>query len=151
MRRDILTNNEVYHICTKSIAGYEIFNSDRDFERAKHLIKYYQIDNDVKFSDFITHKLVQKEGFNNAFDIVKKDKNQLIQIVAYCLMPTHIHLVLKQLITNGTARYMKDILNSYTKYFNNQHKRKGPLWRDDFGTVQFPMIDKLCIFRQLGY
>ena len=135
MRKDILTTNEVYHVCTKSIAGYKIFNNDTDFERMQQLVKYYQIDNNIRFSDFINLKLVQKEGFNNAFDVIKQDKDKLVQIIAYCFMPTHIHLILKQLAKNGIARYMKDILNSYTKYFNNQHERKGPLWEGRFKNV----------------
>lgn len=135
MRKDKLSTGEVYHICTKSIAGYKIFNNDVDFERMRNLIKYYQIGNSVKFSDFVNLKLVQQEGFHNAFDIIKRDKDGLVQIIAYCLMPTHIHLILKQLTENGISCYMKDILNSYTKYFNNQHNRKGPLWEGRFKNV----------------
>ena len=59
----------------------------------KQLAKYYQIDNDIKFSNFIDLKFVLKEGFNNAFDIIKQDKKKLVQIIAYCFMPTHIHLI----------------------------------------------------------
>lgn len=135
MRKDILSTGEVYHICTKSIAGYKIFNDNADFERMRKLIKYYQIKNSVKFSDFVNLKLVQQEGFHNAFDTIKRDKDGLVQIIAYCLMPTHIHLILKQLVEDGISCYMKDILNSYTKYFNNQHKRKGPLWEGRFKNV----------------
>ena len=50
-------------------------------------------------------------------------------------MPTHIHLLLKQLIDNGISRYMKNLLDSYSKYFNIKHKRKGPLWESRFKNV----------------
>lgn len=143
MRKDILTTNEIYHICTKSIAGYKIFNHDADFERMRQLIKYYQIDNTLKFSDFINLKLVSREGFNNAFNIIKPGKDRLVQIVTYSIMPTHIHLVLKQLSENGISLYMKDVLNSYTKYFNNQHQRKGPLWEGRFKNVLIESDEQL--------
>jgi len=135
MRKDVLAKGEIYHIFTRSIVEFKIFNNDSDFERMGQLIKYYQIDNEIRYSDFINLKIVNREGFHNTFDLVKQDKDKLVQIIAYCLMPTHIHLVLKQLTQNGISRYMKDILNSYTRYFNTQHKRKGPLWESRFKSV----------------
>lgn len=135
MRKDILTTGEIYHVFTRSIADYVVFNNDDDFERMRQLIKYYQIDYNVKYSDFIAQKIVQKEGFNNMFNVIKKGKETIVQIIAYCFMPTHIHLVVKQLAKNGVSLFSKDILNSYSKYFNIQHKRKGPLWESRFKNV----------------
>lgn len=135
MRKDILVEGEVYHICTKSIAGFNVFNNDSDFERMRQLIKYYKTNNDAKFSDFIASKAVQEIGFNNLLEIISKDKDQLVQVIAYCFMPTHIHLILKQLSKNGISDYMRKILNSYSSYFNTLHKRQGPLWESRFKNV----------------
>jgi putative transposase len=135
MRKDILVEGEVYHICTKSIAGFNVFNNDSDFERMQQLIKYYKTNNDAKFSDFIVSKSVQEEGFNNFLEIISKDKDLLVQIIAYCFMPTHIHLILKQLSKNGISDYMRRILNSYSSYFNTLHQRRGPLWESRFKNV----------------
>ncbi|OGW71290.1 MAG: hypothetical protein A2047_04340 [Omnitrophica bacterium GWA2_41_15] len=59
----------------------------------------------------------------------------MIQIICYCFMPTHIHLVLKQLKDNGISDFMMHILNSHTRYFNIKHNRKGPLWESKFKKV----------------
>lgn len=135
MRKDLLTNGEIYHVFTKSIADYKIFNQNSDFERMLQLIKYYQVENDLRLSYFIKLKLVQNIGFNGAFNVISKGKNDTVQIIAYCLMPTHIHLVLKQLLENGISEYMRKILDGYTRYFNTIHKRKGPLWEGRFKSV----------------
>ena len=135
MRKDPLVEGEAYHIFTRSIADFVIFNEKSDFLRTQQLVKYYQIDNEAKFSDFINFKFVQKEGFNNALDMISKDKDCIVQIIAYCIMPTHLHFILKQLAKNGITIYMKDILNSYTRYFNTKHNRKGPLWESRFKSV----------------
>jgi putative transposase len=50
-------------------------------------------------------------------------------------MPTHLHLILKQLKHNGISIFMNNILNSYTRYFNTKHKRKGPLWEARFKNI----------------
>lgn len=135
MRKDLLVNGEVYHICTKSIAGYQIFNNDDEYERMLGLVKYYQTENELRLSYFTKLKLVEEEGFYNALNIISKDKEPLVRVIAYCFMPTHIHLIVKQLSKNGISEYMRKILDSYTRFFNTKHGRKGPLWEGHFRSV----------------
>ena len=52
----------------------------------------------------------------------------MVDIIAYCLMPTHLHLILKEIRGGGISAYVSKILNSYTRYFNIRHRRRGPLW-----------------------
>jgi len=127
--------DETYHIFTRSIADFKVFNKSSDYVQLQRLMKYYQFQNDLRFSDFVELELVGAEGFNKAIEIVSKDKERLVQIIAYCLMQTHIHLILKQLSENGISRFMKDLLISYTRTFNLIHKRKGPLWESRFQSV----------------
>lgn len=110
-------------------------NNKDDFEKMRRLIKYYSTTANAKFSDFIISALVEKEGFHRAFNIIKQNQTQLVQIIAYCFMPTHIHLILKQLASDGISKYMKDTLISYTRSFNTTHQRKGPLWESRFRSI----------------
>ncbi|HLB95783.1 MAG TPA: transposase [Patescibacteria group bacterium] len=134
-RKDPLVDGEVYHIFDRSIADFVIFNNREELERMRQLIKYYQTKSNAKFSDFIESKIVERQGFNNAFNIISEGKENLVQIIAYCLMSTHIHLILKQLKENGISDYMRKILESYSSYFNAKHRRKGPLWESKFKNV----------------
>lgn len=133
MRKDLLVVGEVYHIFTRSIADFEIFNNDDEFSRMVGVIKYYQCEKPaVKFSRFIQ---MEKNMQDNIKEEVPSEKEKLIEVVAYCLMPTHLHLILKQLTHKGISIFMNHILNSYTRYFNTKHKRKGPLWEARFKNV----------------
>jgi putative transposase len=79
-------------------------------------------------------------------DIKSKRKpanEHIVNIIAYCFMPTHIHLILKQLEDNAISIYMNNILNSYTRYFNIRHKRKGPLWEGRFKKVRVVSDEQL--------
>ena len=58
-------------------------------------------------------------------------------------MPTHIHLVLKQLRDNGISLYASNILNAYARYFNTKHSRKGHLWSDRFKNVPVESDEQL--------
>jgi putative transposase len=128
-RKDILAIGEVYHVFNKSIADFKIFNNDFEFLRMFAAIRYYQIEKPpLKFSKFVRK---HKENLSNFLH----DKEKIVQIIAYCLMPTHIHLILKQLKENGISIFMSNILNSYARYFNVKYKRKGPLWEGRFKNV----------------
>ena len=70
MRKDILASGEVYHIFTRSIAGYNVFNNEVEYEHAKKLLRYFQTESQIKFSDFLELKVVQQNGFYNACDTI---------------------------------------------------------------------------------
>ncbi len=132
-RKDKLVNGEYYHIFSRSIAKYVIFNNDKEYLRMLDSINLLRfIDFDYKMSKFNELK-IQKQ--NEIINILKTNNKTFTDIVAYCIMPTHIHLILKQNIDNGITKYMAKLLNSYAKYFNTKHKRKGHLWTDRFKSV----------------
>jgi len=128
-RKVKLIDNNIYHIFTRSIYKFKIFNFFDDYKRMLNLFRFYVYkDTPCKFSAYL--KLVRKEKYE-----IKFSGEKIVKIIAYCIMPTHIHLVLEQLENNGISRYMNLILKSYTKYFNLKHKRKGPLWESRFKSV----------------
>jgi len=130
IRKYPLVTGEVYHIFNRSIAKYNIFVHDYDFERMRDLFKYYQWEGrKLRFSRWKSMK--KKTSYNNG----DKAQNKLVTIIAYCIMPTHIHLVLKQEKDGGISKFMSQISNSYARYFNVKYKRKGPLWEKEFSNV----------------
>jgi len=133
-RKDELVIDEYYHICSKSIAGYKIFNTKEEYLRMLFSMRYYQIKGiSVAFSDFMKKSSI--DSFNEKFFEVSDKKDFLVNITAFCIMPTHIHLIVQQLVEKGISRFMSNILNSYTRYFNLKHKRRGPLWEGRFKSV----------------
>ncbi len=134
MRKDLLIDGQVYHIFTKSIAGFKIFNNADEFFRIVEIIRYYQREKPaISFCRFID--LPNEKAIEFRKDFFSSDTKKLIEIIAYCIMPTHLHLVLKQLKEDGISSFMNNILNSYTRYFNLKHNRKGPLWEGRFKNV----------------
>lgn len=132
-RKEELTNGHYYHIYSRSIAKFIIFNDQEEYDR------FYQLMSVYRFFDF-THKYsryleltteMQKRILNECID----KNNCLVEIVAYCIMPTHVHIILMQKADKGIAKYMSRVLNGYSRYFNTKHKRTGPLWAGRFKSV----------------
>lgn len=135
-RKDPLVVGEYYHIFNKSIAGFRIFNSPVNCERFIHTLRYYQwADVDLRFSKFLELMNVKNNGFEQSFSTMSNQSDKLVEIMAYCLMPTHVHLILKQLKDNGISEFMGDLQNSYSRYFNTKYNRTGPLWVGRFKNV----------------
>jgi len=133
MRREKFVNGNVYHVFNRSIAGYKIFNYPDDFKRFITSIKYYQIPRKISFSAYLKVNKIKNPGTPS---IIKSTQEEpIVEIISYCIMPTHIHLILLQIKDNGISAFMNNILNSYTRYLNLKIKRKGPLWEGRFKSV----------------
>lgn len=143
-RKNQLENGQVYHIYSRSIADFKIFNAMNDYQRMLNLILFYQLEAPpTKYSEFIKLTSVQQFGFRKCLDSLAKEQDKIVQIIAYCLMPTHIHLILKQISDKGISIFMSNVLNGYTRYFNIKHHRKGPLWESKFKNVCVETDDQL--------
>lgn len=142
MRKDRLVIGETYHIYNKSIAGYTIYNNEEEFLRMLSAIRYYHREKpEISFSRFLRDNDTEKEYSGNYY--ISQNKRNLVEIISYCLMQTHFHLILKQLTDDGISIFMSNVENSYARYFNLKHKRKGPLWEGRFKSVLIKTDEQL--------
>ena len=58
-----------------------------------------------------------------------------VSLRAYCLMPNHFHLFIKQLSPKGIFIFMKTLLTNYSMYFNIKYKRVGPLFQGIYKAI----------------
>lgn len=70
----------------------------------------------------------------------KRDK--FVEVLAFCFMPNHIHLLVKQLKDNGISQFMRKVGTGYATYFNKKYKRKGHLF-NKFKAVHIESNDQL--------
>lgn len=61
------------------------------------------------------------------------DRN--VELVCFCLMPNHYHLILKEIKEGGISNFGQRLGNSYTKYFNTKYSRTGHLFGGIFQAV----------------
>jgi len=137
-----LETGKIYHILNKSIAGYEIFNREEDYTRIIQATRFFSRKGNLpKFSQFLNSKKIEKNGLQKSID--KKAKKKIVDILAYCIMPTHFHFILKQNRKDGISSFVGDLCNSYSRYFNNKYDRKGPLWQGRFKRIEAESDDQL--------
>lgn len=140
-RKIVFANNEVYHILNRGVAQTPIFLSSREYSRFLSLIEFYRYAHPLlSFSRY--NRLSQEERRKLREDIKRKN-SLLVEIFAYCLMPNHFHLLLKQLRDKGISIMLSRLQNGYAKYFNLTHQRQGPLFQSMFKAVRVETDEQL--------
>src|SRR3989337_2399533 len=95
MRKTPLVNGETYHIFNRSVGSIPIFNGARECSRFIFGMTYYQnISIPLKLSKFNRLARIERE---NIIRVIRAKKEWIIELIAYCIMPSHFHLVVKQL------------------------------------------------------
>lgn len=66
-------------------------------------------------------------------DLLHKYSSEFgIEIVAYCLMPNHVHIVLVPAHRDGMHRALKAVHGRYAQRVNCLRKQRGHVWQDRF-------------------
>ena len=133
-RKIILSTNEIYHVYNRGVEKRPIFLIRKDYLRFIASVDYYRFaDCPVKFSQF---KALSVEERNNIMNNLDKKSKRLVDINTFCLMPNHIHFLLKQLSDNGISKFMAKVTSGFSHYFNVRHERVGHLFQGKFGAVR---------------
>jgi REP element-mobilizing transposase RayT len=67
----------------------------------------------------------------NIFSEEKRDAS-LVEVLAYSLMPNHIHLILRQKAEGGITSFLRRVSTGYTMYFNTKYDHSGVLFQGSF-------------------
>ncbi|MCL5410848.1 MAG: transposase [Patescibacteria group bacterium] len=124
-----------YHIYNRGVAKQAIFGDKNDYLRMLSTFSFYLEKDTNKYS------LVLKEELNKMLS--KMPIQPLVKIYAYCLMPNHFHLILKQVMDKGVSEFMRKTLNSYTRYFNTRNNRIGPIFQGKFKAILIESDEQL--------
>lgn len=144
MRSIRIAPGEHYHICNRGMSRQVVFHNVADYGRFLFLILYLQ--SPVVFSNIGRHvrTLVQHSVLNiGAVEKAEVIKKRTVELVAFCLMPNHFHLIVKEVGDGGIALYMQRVLNSYTKYYNTKYQKSGHLFQGPYRAVHVETNEQL--------
>ena len=80
------------------------------------------------------------ENYLYCLRLIKKYSTKYgISVIAYCLMPNHYHLVLRQDNYTSISKFVNVIFSAYVQGINRSLQRRGPLFESRFKNVH---IDK---------
>ncbi|MEI6420010.1 MAG: transposase [bacterium] len=129
MRTLEFCTGEYYHIYNRGVDKRDVFLDFLDYERFVSMLclsnskdTYYIRDIKKKFGD----------KFLGLETLLELRTESLVDIGAWCLMPNHFHLLIKEKEIGGLSKFLHKLETGYTGYFNKKNDRTGSLFQGTF-------------------
>ncbi len=120
---------EYYHLYSRGVEKRVIFIDDNDRRRFVQLLFLCNGERPVNAREY--------KGLSFAECVEKMGKNRkpLISIGAYCLMPNHFHILVRENDSPGVSAFMRKLLTAYSMYFNTKYARNGRLFESSYQSM----------------
>lgn len=118
-----------YHAYNRGVAKQDIFKEEEDYMVFLSYLKEALSPGDKKES---------KAKDSPSSDRRPKNFSDEIELIAFCLMPNHFHLLLKQKKADSMARLMRSVGTRYSIYFNKKYDRVGKLFQGVYKAIIVP-------------
>lgn len=105
-----------YHVYNRGASKQPIFADDKDKEKFLSLLARH-----------LDSNLLLRDSNGKEYEKYAAD------LVAYCLMDNHFHLLLfQQADTTAISKLLKSVTTAYTMYFNRRHRHQGTIFQGVF-------------------
>lgn len=115
-----LTEDGIYHVYNRGVERRKVFLDVEDYRTFINRLE--QLLSDPK-------KLtIQQTRGRRGGDRLQSYHGQ-IELLAYCLMPNHFHMLVHQIQQDALPKFMSSLMTSYSMYFNRKYDRVGSLFQ----------------------
>lgn len=125
---------EIYHVYNRGVGKMDIFRDRDDFglilTRLREALFPGESDNGHHCQNNGAHCICKKKERR------KKLPAGAFTLIAYCLMPNHYHLLIRQNTEVPISALMLGVFGGYSKCFNKKYDRVGSLFQDQFKAVR---------------
>lgn len=136
IQRPPLLNDKIYHIVVRGVGDSLIFKDVNDRYRAIFSIYEFNTSEPVEIKKQRERRKKEGEQFSDTREL-------LVDILAFCFMPNHIHLLIKQTVDEGITQFMRKFGAGYAAYFNKKYDRRGHLFQGRFRAVHIRSNEQL--------
>ena len=127
MARNInLAVGEYYHLYNRGTEKRNIFLNKNDYER---FIVHLYLCNSQKPA---RPSAMQGPTLQEVFKRIIASNEKIVSIGAYCLMPNHFHILVREREEGGISRFMQKLCTGYTMFFNKKYARTGVLFEGKY-------------------
>lgn len=118
--------NSIYHIYNRGVEKRKIFLEDQDYKVFLSYLKEYL--------------LPIPQGETLRYRDLRGMYHDEIDLLAFCLMPNHFHMIIKQKNKDSIKKFTKSVFTRYSMYFNKKYDRVGKLFQGVYKATN--VIDK---------
>ncbi|MFH0740191.1 MAG: transposase [bacterium] len=143
------TNGEVYHLILRGVDDRKIFEDENDYYRGIFSLYEFNNSDPVNIRNRRRERSQIKSGKAQPFTTLQEierieaqRRDLFVEVLSFCLMPNHIHLLVRQLKDDGISKFMNKF-GGYAYYFNQKYQRRGHLFQDRFRSVHIKDDEQL--------
>ena len=115
-----LVIGEIFHVLNRGVDKRKIFLDDRDYLRFIHdLFEFNDVNPALNIGRYLNGS--QLNDLRNQ-SISRTPRKLIVEILAFCLMPNHFHLLLRQRVDGGITKFMRKLGIGYANYFNQKYE-----------------------------
>jgi putative transposase len=144
IKRPQLVNDEIYHIIIRGVGDTKIFKEQNDYYRM--IFSLYEFNTTKPIEIRNKRKEARERKYGEQFSVSfegNDDRDLLVEVLAFCFMPNHVHLLLRQIKKDGISCFMRKVGAGYGGYFNRRYNRRGHLFQNRFQAVHIKTNDQL--------
>lgn len=131
----------------RAVEGLKLFCDKQDHLRMIHNLFEFNDNKRASSSFRVNQHLIKKKL--TRYDLVnfseehRSKREMLVEILAFCLMPNHLHLLLRQIKDGGITKFMRKNGIGCGCYYNKKYKRFGHVFGGRFRVVHITNDDQL--------
>ena len=149
-RKEQFVNNEIYHVVLRAIDDNVIFKNQDDYYRGIFSLYEFNNINPTTIRDRREARLREKNLQSIVRNSISRDplsaddkRDKLVEVLSFCLMPNHPHLLLRQIRDGGITKFMMKFGAGYGGYFNRKYNRKGHVFQNRFSSTHIKNDEQL--------
>lgn len=133
-RKEQFDTGRIYHIALRGIDDNKLFKNIDDYYRGIFSIYEFNTTGKVEIREKRRARIKFK-ACGRPTSASSDSRDKLVEVLSFCLMPNHIHLLLRQIKDDGIAKFMVKLGSGYGRYFNKKYGRKGYVFQNRFLSV----------------
>jgi len=146
MARELFGVGSYIHVYNRGVKKMPIFRKHEDLERL--LFNLYYFNHADRMPDNWKREIgVLKDLEHFQWPDVWGERQPIVSILAFSIMPNHLHLMIKEIVDGGTSKFMHRVSMAYSKFINEKYKESGSLFQ---GAFKSRLIEEDVDFRNLA-
>lgn len=126
-----MVTGKIYHVFNHANRNDRLFSDENVTKHFLRIIEYYR-----QHTPSVRLSYYQKWHMEHG-EKIQRDTNPKydVSVIAYGIMPNHFHLIVEQKMERGISRYMSNIQNSFTRFYNTLEGSRGHVFEGQFKAV----------------
>lgn len=117
--------NGFYHVYNRGINKQDIFFDQYDYATFLYYLKLY----------LSNPEELDKADLKKRNSLPRRNFHESIDLLCYCLMPNHFHLLLKQKGERDISEFVRCFATNYSMFINEKYERVGTLFQGRYKAI----------------